>query len=318
MQWRLTRRKVPYASKSRCNQMQLARPPPCSFWRRWRQYRRRVNRYPFTQVDVFGTGPYRGNSLAVVGAADGIPDEAMQRFASWTNLSETTFLLEPSTAEADYRVRIFTSTRELPFAGHPSLGSAHAWLAAGGQPKTPGVVVQECGAGLIPIRHNDDRLAFAAPPLSRFEPLDHSLVERVAAGLGIDPSDILDSSWLVNGPEWIGVRLAGADQVLSLTIDPIRLDGLAVGVIGPQPAGADSDFEVRAFVPGDAMPEDPVTGSLNAGFAYWLIRAGAPSTYVAAQGTAIGRAGRVHIELDGDTIWIGGQVHPSITGTVDI
>ena len=272
----------------------------------------------FRQVDVFGSVAYDGNPLAVVHDAEDLGGVEMLRFASWTGLSETTFLRPPSHPDADYRVRIFTPQEELPFAGHPTLGSAHAWLEAGGEPQTPGVVVQECSAGLVRIRLDGERLAFAAPPLTRFEPVEEDLVARIAGGLGLQRTEVLAASWLVNGPRWIGVRLASAAQVLAVQADAAALTGLEIGLVGPHPPGADAAFEVRALLPGQSVAEDPVTGSLNAGLAYWLIGEGvAPGHYVVAQGTAIGRAGRVHVDLKDGTIWVGGRVVTAIIGTVD-
>jgi PhzF family phenazine biosynthesis protein len=274
---------------------------------------------PFRQVDVFGAVAYDGNPLAVVHDAEGLDAIEMQRFASWTGLSETTFLLPPTRPDADYRVRIFTPQEELPFAGHPTLGSAHAWLEAGGQPRTLGVIGQECAAGLIPVRPDGNRLAFAAPPLTRFEPVEEDLVERIAAGLGLRHSDVLSAYWLVNGPRWIGVRLASAEQVLRVQVDAAALVGLEIGLVGAHPRGADADFEVRALLPGQSVAEDPVTGSLNAGLALWLIGdLVAPAHYVAAQGAVLGRAGRVHIDLKDGTVWVGGRVATAITGSVDL
>jgi PhzF family phenazine biosynthesis protein len=274
---------------------------------------------PFRQVDVFGSAGYDGNPLAVVLDAQGLDAAEMQRFASWTGLSETTFLMPPSHPDADYRVRIFTPQEELPFAGHPTLGSAHAWLEAGGQPRTLGVVWQQCSAGLIPIRPDAQRLAFAAPPLTRFEPVEEDLVGRIAGGLGLRRADVLAAQWLVNGPRWIGVRLASADQVLAVQADAAALVGLEIGLVGPHPAGADADFEVRALLPGQSVAEDPVTGSLNAGLALWLIGDGvAPAHYVAAQGTRLGRAGRVQIDLKDGMVWVGGRVVTAITGSVEL
>ena len=279
---------------------------------------RRVKRR-FAQVDVFTDRPLFGNPLAVVLDADRLSTDSMQRFAAWTNLSETTFLLPPESPDADYRVRIFTPREELPFAGHPTLGSAHAWLEAGGEPTTLGVVQQDCAAGLIPVRPDGMRLAFAAPPLVRFEPVENDLLERITAGLGLQPSDVLDAYWLVNGPRWIGVRLASAEQVLAVQVDAAALAGLEIGLVGPHPPGAAANFEVRALLPGQSVAEDPVTGSLNAGLAFWLIGNGvAPAHYVAAQGTGLGRAGRVQIDLKDGTIWVGGQVVTAITGSVDL
>ena len=264
---------------------------------------------PFKQVDVFTTTPYRGNPLAVVLDGDGLDTEAMQHFTHWTNLSECTFLLPPTDAGqaqgADYRVRIFCPGRELPFAGHPTLGTCHAWLEAGGVPRGEHIV-QECGVGLVKIRQDAGRLAFAAPPLIRSGPLNETDVALIARGLGVTRSDIVAHSWCDNGPNWRGVMLSSAEQVLALKPDGAVLAGLDIGVVGLAasrrgrltPAGQDSQFEVRAFFPGNnGMAEDPVTGSLNAALAQWLIGAGlAPTAYVAAQGTALQREGRVHIE----------------------
>jgi PhzF family phenazine biosynthesis protein len=274
---------------------------------------------PFHQVDVFSHEPYRGNPLAVVLDAEGMAAEQMQQFANWTNLSETTFLLPPTNPAADYRVRIFTGSEEFPFAGHPTLGSAHTWLDSGGVPKSRGFVVQECAAGLIRVKHDGGRLAFAAPPLTRFGPVEVSLRRQLAAGLCLPESDIVDASWLVNGPEWIGVLLESAEQVLAVQPNLAAMGGLKVGVIGPHGPDADADFEVRTFIPGDAMTEDPVTGSFNAGAAQWLIGCErAPREYVAAQGTALGRAGRVHVAADDGEIWVGGHSTTCIRGTVQL
>jgi len=271
----------------------------------------------FSQVDVFTDTPYRGNPLAVVLDAEGLSANQMQHFANWTNLSETTFLLPPSDPAADYRVRIFTGSEEFPFAGHPTLGSAHAWLEAGGVPKQGDVLVQECGAGLVKVKLDGGRLAFAAPPLERFAPVDTATMEQLAAGLRLPTTALLDVSWLVNGPRWIGVLLESAEQVLGLKPDPASMGDLEVGVIGPHEPGVGVDFEVRTFIPGDAMVEDPVTGSFNAGAAQWLIGSGrAPRQYVAAQGTVLGRAGRVHVKAEGGDIWVGGGVVTCIHGTV--
>ena len=268
-------------------------------------------------MDVFSAAPYRGNPLAVVVDAVGLDTAAMQQFANWTNLSETTFLLPPDDPAADYRVRIFTGSEEFPFAGHPTLGSAHAWLEAGGVPRQDGIVVQECGAGLVRVKRDGGRLAFAAPPLTRSGPVAEEDLARIAAGLGMPRETLLDSSWLVNGPEWIGVLLASAEQVLAVRPDYAAMEGLKVGVIGPHQSGSAADFEVRTFIPGDAAAEDPVTGSFNAGAAQWLIGTGrAPEAYLAAQGTVLGRAGRVHVETAGDTIWVGGDAVSCIEGFV--
>ncbi|MFN3986783.1 MAG: PhzF family phenazine biosynthesis protein [Rhodocyclaceae bacterium] len=285
----------------------------------------------FQQVDVFTATPYLGNPLGVVLDGSGLSGEAMQQFTNWTNLSECTFLLPPTeagrAAGADYRVRIFCPGRELPFAGHPTLGSCHAWLAAGGQPQGE-QVVQECGVGLVRIRRDGARLAFAAPPLIKQGPLDEADVDLIARGLGVSREDIVAHAWCDNGPNWRGVMLRDAEQVLAVRPDANLLGRLDVGVVGPRGkvgvvAGrADDDaihFEVRAFFPGNnGLAEDPVTGSLNAALAQWLIGAGlAPARYVAAQGTALGRAGRVYVERAGDgTIWVGGESVTCIEGQV--
>lgn len=276
----------------------------------------------FTQVDVFTAAPLKGNPLAVVVDGEGLSDADMQAFANWTNLSETTFLLPPTDPAADYRVRIFTTVRELPFAGHPTLGSCHAWLAAGGQPKGQ-AVVQQCGVGLVTVRRDGARLAFAAPPLRRSGPVEEGMLAQIRAGLGLAPDDIMTHQWVDNGPGWCAVMLASAEQVLALQPDWSHMHGLELGVVGPWKVGAVApradgpQFEVRAFISSDGVPEDPVTGSLNAGIAQWLIGAGlAPDAYVAAQGTALGRAGRVHVQREGDVIWIGGDVTPLVQGQV--
>lgn len=273
---------------------------------------------PFRQVDVFTAEPLLGNPVAVVEDASGLSTDQMHAFTSWTNLSEATFLLPPTSDASDYRVRIFCPGRELPFAGHPTLGTCHAWLESGGQPRAD-VIVQECGAGLVRIKQQGDVLAFAAPPLQRSGPLDETDVDRIAAGLGLSRSDIVDHQWCDNGPGWQAVLLESADQVLSIRPDPHLLAGIDVGVIGPHATG-DVDFEVRAFFPGNSgLTEDPVTGSLNAALAQWLIGSGrAPETYLAAQGTAMGRAGRVHVMREGDDIWIGGRCVTVIAGEVSI
>jgi len=284
---------------------------------------------PFQQVDVFTATPYLGNPLGVVLDGSGLSTEAMQAFTNWTNLSECTFVLPPTQAGADYKVRIFCPGRELPFAGHPTLGTCHAWLLAGGQPQGEHVV-QECGVGLVKIRRDGQRLAFAAPPLIKSGPLPEADVALITRGLGVAREDIVAHAWCDNGPNWRGVMLRSAEQVLALRPDGAVLAGLDVGVVGPrgkvgvtapQATGADTDFEVRAFFPGNnGMAEDPVTGSLNAALAQWLMGAGlAPARYVAAQGTALGRAGRVHIERDAQgTIWVGGASVTCIQGEVTL
>lgn len=273
----------------------------------------------FTQVDVFGSGVLSGNPLAVVHGADALSTVTMQTFARWTGLSETTFLLAPEDPAADYRVRIFTPGRELPFAGHPTLGSAYAWSAGGGHPRRSGRLVQECGAGLVEIRVDGEQLAFRAPPLTRYEPVEEVLLGRITAGLGLARDEVLAASWLVNGPEWIGLRLASADRVRAIELDPAGLRGLDIGVVGPHPAGAEVQVEVRAFIPGGSPAEDPVTGSLNAGLARWLIDGGhVPPRYLAAQGGAVGADGRVQVEQLSDGLWIGGRVRTVLSGTAEL
>jgi PhzF family phenazine biosynthesis protein len=272
----------------------------------------------FAQVDVFTTTPYRGNPVAVVLDGDGLTTAEMQRFAHWTNLSETTFVLPPSAAGADYQVRIFTPNAELPFAGHPTLGTCHAWLSANQTAERGEAIVQQCAAGLIPVRQSADGLAFAAPPLLRSGPVEESLVEHIATVLGIDRGEILDAEWVDNGPGWVAVLLASADAVLALRPGFVDLD---LGVVGPHPPGSPHAFEVRAFFPKDgATAEDPVTGSLNASLAQWLLRTGRASVpYVASQGAALGRAGRVLVSRDADgTIWVGGGTVTCVTGQVEL
>ncbi len=273
---------------------------------------------PFAQVDVFTTTPYRGNPVAVVLDADGLSAAQMQRFANWMNLSETTFVLPPADPGADYRVRIFTPATELPFAGHPTLGTCHAWLGAGGTPRQPGVIVQECQAGLVRVRRSADGLAFAAPPVLRDGPLAADLLAQVAAALRIDRSAIVDASWADNGPGWIAVLLDSAEAVLA--VKPGDTD-LNLGLAGPYPAASPAAFEVRAFFTKDGgIAEDPVTGSFNASLAAWLLRTGrASAPYVASQGTALGRAGRVGISRDDDgTIWVAGGTVTCVSGQVDL
>jgi PhzF family phenazine biosynthesis protein len=275
-------------------------------------------RREFRQVDVFTTEPYYGNPVAVVLDGGELDTERMQRFAHWTNLSETTFVLPPSTSETDYRVRIFTPVAELPFAGHPTLGTCHAWLEAGGVPRNGDVVVQECAAGLIRVRRTEAGLAFAAPPLVKEGPVEESLVVHISALLGIEQEEIVDAQWVDNGPGWVAVLLKDADAVLDLRPGPVDLD---VGVVGPHPAGSECAIEVRAFFPKDgATVEDPVTGSLNASLASWLLRTGRVQTpYVASQGAALGRAGRVHVSRDETgQIWIGGGSVTCVRGDVEV
>jgi len=253
----------------------------------------------FHQVDVFTTDPYRGNPVAVVLDGTGLSTEDMQRFAHWMNLSETTFVLPPADAGADYRVRIFTPVAELPFAGHPTLGTCHAWLTTGGTPRQAGTIVQECGAGLVTLRETGNGLAFAAPPLLKDGPVDSELLGRIASVLRIDRASIVDASWA----------------------DKPGVSDLDLGLVGPYPPGSPQAFEVRAFFPKDgAVTEDPVTGSLNAALAPWLLRTGrATAPYVVSQGTALGRAGRVHVSRDADgTIWVAGGTVTCIRGQVEL
>lgn len=282
----------------------------------------------FSQIDVFAEELTQGNPVAVVHDADDLTDEQMAALASWTNLSETTFLLAPTDPGADYRLRIFTPSTELPFAGHPTLGSAHAWLEAGGATRGGGAaehaddgLVQECGAGLVRIRRRAGRLAFAAPPLVRSGPVDDADVAALSAALGVDRAAVRDAAWVDNGPGWAALLLPDAATVLGIDLDPAALaaSGVsrAVGVVGPHPPGGEAGFEVRAFAVGMGVSEDPVTGSLNAGLGSWLVEAGhAPPTYVAAQGTALGRRGRVFVEHVDGHVWVGGGTVPGVTGTL--
>ena len=275
-------------------------------------------RRPFVQVDVFTETAYFGNPVAVVLDSSGLGDEEMQRLARWTNLSETTFVLPPTDSDADYRVRIFTPVSELPFAGHPTLGTCHAWLEATGSAHKKDTIVQDCASGRVRIRSSEGMLAFAAPPLIRYGPVDGPVVDHVAEILGIDRDEIKDAYWLDNGPGWVGVLLRDAQAVLA--IRPGRVDSM-VGVAGAHPPGSDVAFEVRAFFPKDGVTvEDPVTGSLNASLAKWLFESGrVESPYVAAQGAMLGRRGRVHVELDpSGTIWVGGGTVTCLDGTVEL
>jgi PhzF family phenazine biosynthesis protein len=273
-------------------------------------------KFQYQQVDVFTAQPLRGNPLAVVIAADGLTDAQMRAFANWTNLSETAFLLKPTDPKADYRVRIFTPEIELPFAGHPTLGSCHVWLNAGGKPR--GIeIIQECGIGLVRIARDSERLAFVAPPLRRSGEVNAKTLGQIAQSLHIPQNSIIASNWVDNGPGWVAVMLTTRDEVLALKPDYAAMAGLDIGVAAPWHNG-DAQFEVRTFMPSLAA-EDPVTGSFNAGLAQWLIAAKlAPIKYVAAQGTALGREGRVHInQIDGE-IWVGGHVVTCIEGTLKL
>jgi len=278
-----------------------------------------MSKFSFQQVDVFTDRPLKGNPLAVVVGADTLSDSTMASLGNWTNLSETTFLLTPSAPTADYRVRIFTPERELPFAGHPTLGSCQVWLNNGGVPRQS-YIVQECAAGLIRITRDGNRLAFAAPPLRRTGPVEPDLLAKIAHGLRIKPEAIKASQWVDNGPGWVAVMLGNRAEVLALKPDYPGLLGVNLGAVGPWTAadGEGADFEVRAFIPSRAS-EDPVTGSLNAGLAQWLIGGGlAPKAYVASQGNALGRTGRVHVQLEGDDIWIGGNSATVVDGTIEL
>ena len=273
----------------------------------------------YTTVDVFTQTALKGNALAVVHDAADVSDTTMQQFAHWTNLSETTFLLPPTDPQADYRVRIFFPTAELPFAGHPTLGSCHAWLAAGGKPHARDEIVQQCGVGLVRVRRDGRRLAFAAPPLRRSGDVDAPTLTAVAASLGIERKAIRASQWVDNGPGWVAVMLGSRDELLALKPDFARLTPKDIGVVAPLPAGGDAQFEMRAFIGGSGPNEDPVTGSLQAGLAQWLIGARlAPQRYVAVQGTALGRDGRVYVERRGEDIWIGGDCVTLVDGKVEL
>jgi PhzF family phenazine biosynthesis protein len=271
----------------------------------------------FTQVDVFTDELTFGNPVAVVHDADDLTTQDMADFATWTNLSETTFLIAPTDERADYQLRIFTTQTELPFAGHPTLGSAHAWLEAGGIAKDPGSLVQQCGAGLVRIRRDGRRLAFAAPPLIRGGDVDAEDLTEIMAFLGIDRGVVVDAQWADNGPGWVALLLTDAETVLALHPKAVDSDRFsAVGVIGPYPPHSAVDFEVRAFI---LVPqaEDPVTGSLNAALGQWLIGTKrAPRSYVAAQGAAIGRRGRVYVAQISNDIWVGGDTVTGVTGMV--
>jgi len=272
----------------------------------------------FRMVDVFGDGMFAGNPLAVIADATDLDTAEMQRIAHWLNLSETTFLLPPTEAGADYRVRIFTVDRELPFAGHPTLGSAHAWLEQGGTPKTKGVVVQECGAGLVTLRHDSHRLAFAAPPRTRSGPLTDDELDEVIGVLRIGRDQVIDAQWVSNGPGWVAVLMESAEAVLAVKPVAVHDRIIDIGVVGPH-KGGDIDFEIRGLfsVAGGTLVEDPVTGSLNASVAQWLFESGrATGSYVAAQGTKLGRRGRVHLSQDADgQVWVAGTTSTLMSGT---
>lgn len=274
---------------------------------------------------MFESGPFSGNPLAVVHASEDLDTDQMQQITRWLNLSETVFLMPAVTAGADYQVRIFTLARELPFAGHPTLGACHAWLGQGGQPQAPDRIVQGCAVGLVELRQAHGRLAFAAPPLLRSGAVEVGYAKQVLDVLGVERSSVADLAWVDNGPGWVGVLFDSADEVLALEPDFSKFEGtgsLDIGVIGPRTSGADTAFEVRAFFSDarGAMVEDPVTGSLNASLAQWLTSTGrAPTSYSVRQGTRLGRTGTVFIDLDTDgTVWVGGRTSTTIDGTIEI
>ena len=297
-----------------------------------------MNTRPFQQIDVFSDQPFMGNPLALVHDAQGMSDADMASMARWTNLSETAFLLPPTHPDADYRVRIWTPRMELPFAGHPTLGSCHGWLTRGGAPRQPGVIVQECAIGLVRIRQHNNRLAFAAPPLLETGPIEPARLDGVIKALGLRASQVLDHQIIDNGPGWIGLLLDNAQSVLAIEPDPVALAPYKVGVIGAHvtkdlnadPLTPAAAFEVRAFAPAGGILEDPVTGSLNAGLASWMIAEGIVTrmlpaeaanhpnpAYVVSQGTRLGRRGRLFIEQTGQDIWIGGHTLTTIEGSLN-
>ncbi len=274
----------------------------------------------FHQVDVFASDGFSGNPLAVIHDAEGISTDGMGRITAWTNLSEATFVLPPTDDAADYSVRIFCPGRELPFAGHPTLGTCAAWLAAGGVPKLSDRIVQECGAGLIPIRRDGDRLAFAAPPLSRTGPIEPALLTQRLDQLGLTSDEVIDSAWIDNGPGWMGILLDSAEAVLDVALPSATIPGFDVGLIGPHPDRSECAIEVRGLFADAAgqVREDPVTGSLNASVAQWLLGSGrVEAPYVAAQGTVIGRRGRIHVAQEAGDVWVGGRSTIAIAGTID-
>ncbi|MFI9605105.1 PhzF family phenazine biosynthesis protein [Streptomyces sp. NPDC052043] len=275
---------------------------------------------PFMQIDVFSFQPFRGNPVAVVLDGTDVTDDQMQALARWTNLSETTFVLPPSTDEADYGLRIFTPQGELPFAGHPTLGSAKAWLEAGGVPQHAGRIVQECAAGLVTIRHRNNALSFAAPPRVRDGALDEAYLERITAAFGITREQVLAHQWVDNGPGWAVVQLATAHEVLDLEPDLSLIPDAMVGAIGAHPGGSEHRYEMRTFAPAVGVPEDPACGSMNAGVAQWLTASGAaPRSYRVSQGTRLGRAASIGITAEADgTVWVSGDAAVLIRGTVTL
>ena len=275
--------------------------------------------YPFQLVDVFGEAPFTGNPLAVIALEADQDTAQLQAITRWLNLSETAFLLPPTSPDADYRVRIFTLDRELPFAGHPTLGSCHAWLALGGTPRQPHKVVQECGAGLIDVRRGNENLAFAAPPLIRSGPVEPAKLAEACAVLGIGEGDVVAAEWIDNGPGWLGIQLRDAAAVIA--VEPARSHAarIDIGLVGLHPPGSSHAYEVRAIFsdPYGGLIEDPVTGSLNASAAAWMLREGhVTAPYGATQGTRLGRSGRIRIEQDDTgTIWVGGRTATLFAGT---
>ncbi len=278
-----------------------------------------TKKYSFQQVDVFTNRPLLGNALAVVHGADNLSDKQMTKFANWTNLSETTFLVNPINDSADYKVRIFTPNNELPFAGHPTLGSCFAWLSNGGIAKSKDVIIQECAIGLIKIRKDGSRLSFEAPELIKSGSLDDLTLKKVAMSLRIGVSDIINHQWVDNGPGWCAVMLKNAQQVLALDPDPQLLKDFKIGVIGSYPDGSETDFEVRAFAMPYGIYEDPVTGSLNAGIAKWLFNTNSvKDEYTVSQGKALGRDGKIFIQKIDNTIWVGGEIISCINGELTL
>lgn len=275
---------------------------------------------PFAQVDVFSSAPYLGNPVAVVLDGTGLDDDAMHRVARWTNLSETTFLLPPTTPEADYRVRIFTPGGELPFAGHPTLGSAHAWLEHGGVPSRADRIIQECAAGLIEVKRGNGMLSFAAPVTQRTGEIEDEYLGRIISAFGVEREQIIAHQWVDNGPGWAVVRLATAQEVLDLEPDLSKIPTAMVGAIGAYPAGSDHSFEMRTFAPGIGVAEDPVCGSMNASVGQWLTRTGAvPASYRVSQGTRLGRAGDITVTADDDgKVWVGGATNTCFKGVANL
>lgn len=274
----------------------------------------------FVQVDVFSTSPYSGNPVAVVLDGTDLSDEEMQRLARWTNLSETTFVLPPTVPEADYRLRILTPDGELPFAGHPTLGSAHAWLDGGGVPRHGDRVVQECAAGLVTVRRGEGALAFAAPPRVREGALDEEYLKQIVGAFGITRDRVLAHQWVDNGPGWAVIRLATAEEVLALEPDLSLIPDAMVGAIGAHPDGSAHRFEMRTFAPGVGVPEDPACGSMNAGVGQWLTATGAaPSSYRVSQGARLGRAASIEVTADTDgTVWVSGATVVCVRGTITL